>query len=127
MRGSSTSKHSSPRPRAPDALKPILYRIPNADFTCVVLPVVPRPVASYQGGFLIDWGAVPFIWGGYTTPSLRELPDARATLATALYVTWPAAVAVPCSRSGSGICGLCAVGRRRLSLAVWGDLGPPWL
>jgi monoamine oxidase len=35
----------------------------------------------YAGGFIVDWGKVPFIWGGYTTPSMRELPHARAELA----------------------------------------------
>lgn len=39
----------------------------------------------YQGGFLVDWGAVPYIWGGYTTPSLKELPEARHALASSLY------------------------------------------
>jgi monoamine oxidase len=40
--------------------------------------VDPRP--HYCGGFLLDWGRVPHIWGGYTMPSLKELPDARETL-----------------------------------------------
>lgn len=31
----------------------------------------------YLGGFIIDWGRVPYIWGGYTTPSLSEAADAR--------------------------------------------------
>ncbi len=35
----------------------------------------------YCGGFIVDWGKVPFIWGGYTTPSLREPPGARVALA----------------------------------------------
>lgn len=37
--------------------------------------------AAYAGGFIVDWGRVPFIWGGYTVPSLREPPGARAALA----------------------------------------------
>jgi monoamine oxidase len=41
--------------------------------------------SSYQGGFMMDWGAVPHIWAGYTTPALRELPHARRDLATPLH------------------------------------------
>ena len=36
----------------------------------------------YAGGFICDWGAVPYIWGAYATPSKKELPDARKHLAT---------------------------------------------
>ena len=25
----------------------------------------------FCGGFICDWGAVPFIWGGYTVPSKK--------------------------------------------------------
>jgi monoamine oxidase len=30
---------------------------------------------------MCDWGKVPWIWGAYTMPGIRELPDARALLA----------------------------------------------
>ncbi len=36
---------------------------------------------GYAGGFIVDWGRVPFIWGGYTTPGIAETVEARATLA----------------------------------------------
>jgi monoamine oxidase len=37
--------------------------------------------ASFAGGFIVDWGQVPYIWGGYTMPSLSETPEARRDLA----------------------------------------------
>eukprot|EP00854_Cymbomonas_tetramitiformis_P007280 gene7280-8669_t len=38
----------------------------------------------YAGGFIFDWGEVPYIWGGYAVPSLNEAPGSRAELATAV-------------------------------------------
>jgi monoamine oxidase len=39
----------------------------------------------YRGGFIIDWGQVPNIWGGYSTPTLVERPEARTALGQPLY------------------------------------------
>jgi hypothetical protein len=36
--------------------------------------------ASFCGGFICDWGAVPYIWGGYTVPSKKgERPRSRVS------------------------------------------------
>jgi len=35
---------------------------------------------KYCGGFVCDWGKVPYIWGAYTMPAIRELADARQLL-----------------------------------------------
>jgi monoamine oxidase len=40
---------------------------------------------GYRGGFSVNWGNVPWIWGGYTTPSLSELPEARDTISAPHY------------------------------------------
>lgn len=36
--------------------------------------------ASYCGGVLVDWGEVPYIWGGYSSPARGEHRNARESL-----------------------------------------------
>ena len=41
-----------------------------------------KPRESYAGGFLVDWGGAPYVWGSYCTAAIGETPEARAALAS---------------------------------------------